>query len=247
MRLSCAHVIGLLALLATVTGAADEVGYREAREALVADLAQGTWSRDAVEDKHVLDAMRKVPRHEFVPKNARPEAYEDRPMPIGYGQTISQPYIVAFMTELLHVDGDDTVLEIGTGSAYQAAVLAELVKVVYTIEIVEPLAKQAAERLKSLKYENVHVRQGDGYFGWQEKAPFDAIIVTAAATHIPPPLIEQLKPGGRMVIPVGAPLQSQTLLLVEKTDEGAVRQKSILPVSFVPFTRSSEPQPNAQR
>ena len=233
------HLSALACAASTATATTDDV-YREARERLVEEIVQPEWGKEPVTDTKVIKAMRDVPRHEFVPENARVRAYGDHPLPIGYGQTISQPYIVALMTQLLEVGGDDTVLEIGTGSGYQAAVLAELVKEVYTIEIVEPLAKQATERLARLDYANVHVRHGDGYFGWEEHGPFDAIIVTAAATHIPPPLLEQLKPGGRMVIPVGAPLQGQTLLLVEKTDDGKIRQKSILPVVFVPFTRASE-------
>lgn len=217
--------------------------YRDARDALVASLAKPMQGRKAIEDARVLDAIREVPRHEFVREADRDRAYEDVPLDIGYGQTISQPYIVALMTQLLEVDENDKVLEVGTGSGYQAAVLSELVDEVYTLEVVEPLAEQADKRLEYLDFENVYVQQDDGYFGWQEHAPFDAIIVTAAASHIPPPLLEQLKPGARMVIPVGAPLQTQTLLLVEKSEEGAIRQESILPVRFVPFTRHRFDQP----
>lgn len=190
-----------------------------------------------VTNTQVLAAMQKVPRHEFVPERSRAAAYDDAPLPIGYGQTISQPYIVALMTELLELSRGDKVLEIGTGSGYQAAILAEIVGQVYTIEIIEPLADSAAARLKRLGYNKVEVKFGDGYFGWPEHAPFDAIIVTAAADHVPPPLIEQLKPGGRMVIPLGSVFFRQTLVLVEKDTDGKVRTRNIAPVAFVPLTR----------
>lgn len=187
-------------------------------------------------DEKVIKALGRVPRHEFVPYNLRYAAYENRPLPIGYGQTISQPYIVAIMTNLLQVGKDDRVLEIGTGSGYQIAVLAELVKKAYSIEIIEPLGKQAKERLQRLGYTNIELRIGDGYYGWEEQAPFDAIMVTAAASHIPPPLINQLKPGGRMLIPVGSRFMVQELLLVEKSASGKVTTRQMLPVSFVPLT-----------
>ncbi|MGH8711293.1 MAG: protein-L-isoaspartate(D-aspartate) O-methyltransferase [Burkholderiales bacterium] len=187
-------------------------------------------------DERVLAAMRKVERHKFVPPSEVVNAYQNRPLPIGYGQTISQPYIVAIMTDLMRVERNHTVLEIGTGSGYQAAVLAELAKAVYTIEIIEPLGKQAQERLQILGYRNVQTKVGDGYYGWEQYAPFDSIIVTAAASHIPPPLIKQLKPGGKMVIPVGAQFLTQYLMLVEKNPDGTVSSKQILPVSFVPLT-----------
>jgi len=186
--------------------------------------------------RHVMEAMGKVPRHEFVPPHLRRSAYENRPLPIGYGQTISQPYIVALMTDLLDVDEDDVVLEIGTGSGYQAAVLAELVEKVYTIEIVRELGEQAKGRLKRLGYQKVEVRVGDGYYGWEEHAPFDGIIVTAAASHIPPPLTKQLKSGGRMIIPVGSPFMTQQLMLVKKEKDGTIRTEQVLPVIFVPLT-----------
>ncbi|MFQ5841400.1 MAG: protein-L-isoaspartate(D-aspartate) O-methyltransferase, partial [Thermodesulfobacteriota bacterium] len=186
--------------------------------------------------RHVMEAMGKVPRHEFVPAHLRRSAYENRPLSIGYGQTISQPYIVALMTDLLDVDEDDVVLEIGTGSGYQAAILAELVERVYTIEIVRELGEQAKGRLKRLGYQNVGVRVGDGYYGWEEHAPFDGIIVTAAASHIPPPLIKQLKPGGRMIIPVGGPFMTQQLMLVKKEKDGKIKTRQVLPVLFVPLT-----------
>ncbi len=190
-------------------------------------------------DPETLDAMRTVPREEFVPVNLRSSAYYDRPLPIGYGQTISQPYIVAFMTEILNLQPASRVLEVGTGSGYQAAVLAEIAGEVFTIEIVEPLGVSAQTRLGSLGYTNVQTRIGDGYYGWPDQSPFDTIIVTAAASHIPPPLIEQLKPGGRMIIPVGSVMQVQHLLLVQKDLQGKVTQRSIMPVRFVPLTRGS--------
>jgi protein-L-isoaspartate(D-aspartate) O-methyltransferase len=187
-------------------------------------------------DPKVMDAMSKVPRHEFVPWQERHNAYENRPLPIGHGQTISQPYIVALMTDLLKPERQHKVLEVGTGSAYQAAILAELVAEVFTIEIIEPLGNQAKERLKQLNYNNVNVRIGDGYYGWEEHGLFDGIVVTAATSHIPPPLIHQLKPGGRMVIPVGSRFMVQQLVLVEKDAKGKVTTRQILPVMFVPLT-----------
>mgnify|MGYP005843259821 CR=1 FL=1 len=187
-------------------------------------------------DPRVLEAMGRVPRHEFVPKGLRGRAYENRPLPIGYGQTISQPYIVALMTDLLRVSPGDKVFELGAGSGYQAAVLAELGARVYTVEIVPALGEQARERLERLGYRDVAVRVGDGYYGWEEHAPFDAVVVTAAASHIPPPLVRQLKPGGRMVIPVGSPFQTQQLTWLEKSEAGAVTTRQLLPVLFVPVT-----------
>jgi protein-L-isoaspartate(D-aspartate) O-methyltransferase len=195
-----------------------------------------------VKDSATLRAMEAVARHEFVPESYRNYAYEDGPLPIGYGQTISQPYIVALMTELANLSRDQRglskgkkALEIGTGSGYQAAVLAEIIDSVYTIEIVKELGESARERLTRLGYQKVNTKIGDGYFGWEEHAPFDAIIVTAAAEHIPPPLINQLKEGGRMVIPVGHPYFTQNLVLVEKKD-GKVTSRDIIPVRFVPLT-----------
>lgn len=189
--------------------------------------------RRHIMDRQVLEAMRTVPRHLFVPREYRAEAYRDGPLPIGKGQTISQPYIVAIMTELLAIDSTSKVLEIGTGSGYQAAVLAEISDSVYTIEIIPELAQRADRLLDSLGYVDIHVKAGDGYLGWPEAAPFDAIIVTAAAPRIPEPLVEQLKTGGRMVIPVGD--FSQELMLLTKSDDGVV-EKSIIPVRFVPMT-----------
>ncbi len=184
----------------------------------------------------VMHSMRTVKRHLFVPKSKIPFAYENRPLAIGHGQTISQPYIVALMTDLLKPDQTDIVLEVGTGSGYQAAILSSLVSKVYTIEIIEPLADQVKERFQKLQYTNIISRTGDGYYGWEEYAPFDGIIVTAAASHVPPPLLQQLKPGGRMVIPVGSRFLTQQLLLIEKTQDGQISTQQILPVRFVPLT-----------
>jgi protein-L-isoaspartate(D-aspartate) O-methyltransferase len=199
-------------------------------------MVQEQMAERDITDPVVLQAMRRVQRHKFVPDDLIHEAYSDRPLPIGYGQTISQPYIVALMTELLAVKKTDHVLEIGTGSGYQAAVLAEIVDSVWTVEIVQELAKSAEERLWRLGYGKVHVKWADGYNGWPDHAPFDAIVVTAAAEHIPPPLVQQLKEGGRMVIPVGHPFFVQNLVLVEKRG-GKVSTRSIAPVRFVPLTR----------
>lgn len=219
--------------------AEESPAFQAARERMVSqDIARLGWAREGVKDETVLKAMRAVLRHEFVPEGARENAYADRPLPIGHGQTISQPYIVAYMTEMLQLKPGHRVLEIGTGSGYQAAVLAEITARVYSIEIIKPLAERAAETLKKQGYDTVEVRQGDGYFGWPEQGPFDAIIVTAAASHIPPPLVEQLKPGGRMAIPVGPPLQTQSLILVEKQEDGALRRRTVMPVRFVPLTRA---------
>ena len=188
-----------------------------------------------VANPDVVAALRHVPRHLFVPQAERERAYVDAPVPIGHGQTISQPYIVALMTDLLRLAPRARVLEIGTGSGYQAAVLAELGHQVYTIEIVSGLAEQAATRLSNLGYNAVHVRQGDGYYGWPEAAPFNGIVVTAAASQIPPPLLEQLKSGGRMVIPIGAAFLVQELMLIEKLVDGSIRTEALLPVAFVPL------------
>jgi protein-L-isoaspartate(D-aspartate) O-methyltransferase len=187
-------------------------------------------------DPAVMAAMGRVPRHEFVPTTLRYRAYENRPLPIGSDQTISQPYIVALMTDLLRPQPGDRVLEVGTGSGYQAAVLAELVGHVYTIEIVPALGERARETLERLGYRNVTVRVGDGYLGWPEQAPFDSVIVTAAPTEVPPPLIGQLKVGGRLVIPVGEPWTGQELLVHEKQADGSLTRRRVLPVAFVPLT-----------
>lgn len=209
-------------------------GYATQRKSMV--LTQ--IANRGVKDAATLEAMEKVQRHHFVPKEYRFAAYHDSPLPIGYGQTISQPYIVAYMTELTKPQKGMKALEIGTGSGYQAAVLAEIVDSVYTIEIVPQLGKSAEALLKRLNYTNVQVKVADGYHGWASKGPFDLIMVTAAAEHIPPPLIKQLKEGGRMIIPVGSPFMVQQLMLVEKRN-GKVRTRSLIPVRFVPFTRAN--------
>jgi protein-L-isoaspartate(D-aspartate) O-methyltransferase len=206
--------------------------FQATRERMVREQLSGL-PRD-ITNTRVLAAMSKVPRHEFVPERYRPRAYEDGPLPIGYGQTISQPYIVAFMTEQLEPRQTDRVLEIGTGSGYQAAVLAELVAEVYTIEIIEPLAQAAEADLKRLGYTNVHVRAGDGYLGWPEAAPFDSIIVTCAPEKVPQPLVAQLKEGGRMILPIG-PAWDQELVLLRK-EGGRLERDAVLPVRFVPMT-----------
>jgi protein-L-isoaspartate(D-aspartate) O-methyltransferase len=204
----------------------------EAHAALAAPALGGGTKIDPA----VLQAMRMVPRHEFVPEDVASLAYEDQPLPIGYGQTISQPFIVALMTDLLDVEKEDVVLEIGTGSGYQAAVLSPLVREVSSIEIVPELGAAAEERLARLGYSNVETKVADGYYGWPEKGPFDGIVVTAAANHVPPPLVQQLKPGGRMVIPIGGPFSTQQLMLVEKRPDGGVTTRQLLPVQFVPLT-----------
>ncbi|MCG6886695.1 MAG: protein-L-isoaspartate(D-aspartate) O-methyltransferase [Proteobacteria bacterium] len=235
-------VFYLLALLAG-PGLADE--FQDQRQAMIevieADVHRTSLYLDTEAlDDNVLDAMQRVPRHQFVPPEWQDKAYENRPLPIGHGQTISQPYMVAVMTDLLKPEKGQRVLEIGTGSGYQAAVLAELTANVFTMEIIEPLGIQARERLQRLGYQNVEVRIGDGYYGWEEQAPFDAIVVTAAASQIPPPLVKQLKPGGRMIIPVGSPFMVQQLVLVEKDLQGTLSVRQILPVRFVPLTGSHD-------
>ncbi len=221
-----------------------EEDFRQRREEMVRwqlAVPRG-MTADAVRDPQVLQAFREVPRHRFVPAEWALYAYSDHPLPIGYGQTISQPYMVAKMTELVQPQKHHRVLEIGTGSGYQAAILAQLVAEVYTIEIVAPLALTARSRLAELGYSNVTVRVGDGYLGWPERAPFDAIVVTAGATHIPPALVEQLKPGGRMVIPVGATPDTQKLLLVTKGNRGPrdIRVEDTMDVRFVPLVRGRQ-------
>jgi len=236
----------LLALVAVLAVAQnDEGSFRKLREEMVrTQLAGWRLGAEAVRDTPVLEAFRQVARHRFVPAELVPNAYEDRPLPIGYGQTISQPYMVAKMTELIEPKKGHRALEIGTGSGYQAAILSRLVADVYTIEIIESLGMTARERLAALGYANVEVRVGDGYYGWPEKAPFDCIVVTAAANHVPPPLIEQLKPGGRLVVPIGNPFQTQRLVLVTKGNKGPrdIRIQDIMPVSFVPLVSGSSAQ-----
>jgi protein-L-isoaspartate(D-aspartate) O-methyltransferase len=214
----------------------EDAAYRNDRKNLIDNHIIGA----GISDSETIRSMQTVPREKFVPQELKKHAYANQPLPIGYGQTISQPYIVALMTELLSVDANDRVLEIGTGSGYQAAVLAVIVREVYTIEIIEPLGRSARARLQNLGYENVYTKTGDGYYGWEEHAPFDAIIVTAAAGHIPPPLLKQLKTGGRMCIPVGQPYYPQILKLVTKSGEGSFTVQDIIPVQFVPFTRIDE-------
>lgn len=212
----------------------DEARHAARRQAMVIEIS-GHAPDEMPIDPAVLAAMGKVPRNRYVPPSQVEHAYENRPLSIGHGQTISQPYIVAFMTTLAQPRRDHKILEIGTGSGYQAAVLAELAGQVYSIEIIEPLGKQAAARLRGLGYKNIQTRIGDGYYGWQEAGPFDAIVVTAAAPTVPPPLIKQLKPGGRMVVPVGGSFHTQTLMLIEKRADG-IHSTQVLPVSFVPLT-----------
>lgn len=234
----------LVLLLILVPPTADADDFARERTRLAQEVAaEARHARHALAegrfDPAILAALGKVPRHEFVPATRRGQAYLNRPLPIGHGQTISQPFIVALMSQLLELKGDETVLEIGTGSGYHAAFLAELAQRVYSIEIVAPLAGEARTRLRRLGYGNVETRLGDGYFGWSEKGPFDAIVVTAAADHVPPPLVAQLKPGGRMVIPVGAPFHTQELVLLRKDADGRVSLREILPVAFVPLTGGS--------
>ncbi len=230
-----AALLGLLFFASSVV--AGEPDFAVLREQLVDEVRlYAGYAGDEPFSDAVLEVLSTVERHKFVPPGEVPFAYENRPLAIGYGQTISQPYIVALMTDLIAPEPDDIVLEIGTGSGYQAAVLAGLVDHVYSIEIIEALAKEATARLERLGYDNVSTKLGDGYHGWKEHAPFDAIVVTAAASHVPPPLIEQLKPGGRMVIPVGGRFVTQLLLLLEKNDEGEIIARQIGAVRFVPLT-----------
>ncbi len=214
----------------------DVARHKMVEEVLADANTTSSYSGVSALSPNVIVAMKKVERHRFVPDALAPAAYLNRPLPIGYGQTISQPFIVALMTDLMQVKAGDRILEIGTGSGYQAAILAEIAGSVYSIEIIEPLGKEAGERLISLGYRNVQTRVGDGYYGWPEAAPFDAIIVTAAASHVPPPLLKQLKIGGRIVIPLGTQFMTQYLMVVEKQPDGSVTTRQILPVRFVPLT-----------
>jgi protein-L-isoaspartate(D-aspartate) O-methyltransferase len=222
----------------------DEDRYAAQRERLVRAIKDYADGIGEPPDPRILAAIGSVPRHLLVPFAYRAEAYNDYPLPIGLGQTISQPSLVALMTHLLRPDEDDVVLEVGTGSGYQAAILSKLVDMVYTIEIVEPLAQSARQALQELGASNVHVRHGDGYLGWPEHGPFDGIIVTAGAEDVPAPLLEQLKPGGRMIIPVGPRNKVQTLRLIIKRENGEISEEAISWVRFVPLTR--EPQADAQ-
>ena len=226
------NILPFILLWVTFLFSFQEDPFKKKREEMVLQTIEGR----GVEDKEVIRSMKTVKRHLFVPEKNVPNAYDDRPLPIGFGQTISQPFIVAYMTEAIDSKPGYKVLEIGTGSGYQAAVLAEIVKEVYTIEIIPQLGDAAAARLKKLGYQNVSIKLTDGYFGWKEQAPFDAIIVTAAAEFVPPPLIEQLKDGGKMIIPIGSPFMNQMLMLIEKKGK-KITTKSLMPVVFVPFTR----------
>lgn len=213
------------------------VRYKTEREQMVrTQIAQPSDGRDAVHDPSVLDAMRAAPRHAFVAENQIAEAHQDSPLPIGHGQTISQPYIVALMTEQLNLKPDSKVLEVGTGSGYQAAVLAHLTPHVYSIEIIEPLAERARQVLDKQGYSTVQTQRADGYYGWKAHAPFDAIIVTAAAGHVPGPLWEQLAPGGRMVIPIGGAYEVQRLVVLSKQPDGTRKSQTVTAVRFVPMT-----------
>ncbi len=225
----------LILFLILALGFQENPDYKAAREKMVTSQIKAR----GIQDRFTLAAMRSVPRHQFVPEGLMASAYLDSPLPIGHGQTISQPYIVAFMTEIIKPQKDFKVLEIGTGSGYQAAVLAHIVNSVYTIEIIEALYMQAKKRLDELNYDNILIKNADGYYGWQEEGPFDAIVVTAAAEFVPPPLIEQLKDGGKMIIPVGTPFTTQQLLLVEKKN-GKIKTKSLMFVRFVTFTRAKD-------
>lgn len=229
-------VIGVVFIFSLALAKGGEDGYAGRRMEMVEQLK---GSRYGIKDERVLQAMAGTPRHEFVRKGEREQAYEDCPLPIGFGQTISQPFIVAFMTEALDLKSTDRVLEVGTGSGYQAAVLSHLVAEVYSIEIVEGLAKRAAETLTRLGYRNVKTKLGDGYKGWPAKAPFDAVIVTCAPDEVPQPLVDQLKEGGRMVIPVGERGTVQELYVMEKKG-GRIKSKAVMPVRFVPMTREGE-------
>jgi len=230
-------------LRAEASGTGGQPTFDAARDEARQRMVERQIEQRGVDDEAVLAAMRSVPRHEFVPPARSDRAYADTPLPIGHGQTISQPYIVAFMTEKLQLEPGDRVLEIGTGSGYQAGILGAMGVEVVSIEIIRPLAEQAAGRLERLGYDNVTAIHGDGYYGYEQLAPYDAIIVTAAAQHVPPPLIEQLKPGERMLIPVGRAGWTQNLLLVTKTEDGRTRTRNLMSVAFVPLTgdRNEEP------
>lgn len=234
-------ILGMLGLVCAVPLAAAAEDYTVLRQRLVEQVSEDVnrtraYIGKSALDERVMRVLGTVGRHRFVPVSLQSQAYENRPLPIGYGQTISQPYIVALMTDLLEPEAGDVVLEIGTGSGYQAAILSRLVDRVYTIEIIPELAESASARLRRLGFENVEVKNADGYYGWQEHAPFDSIIVTAASSHIPPLLVQQLKPGGVLMIPVGPAFQVQQLSLVKKDAGGEVTVRQVMPVRFVPFT-----------
>lgn len=229
LRFIFIFLISLFFVFSACAGEKDPHDFKKLREAMVVTQIEAR----GIKNKKVLDAMRKVERHRFVPKEYMSAAYEDHPLPIGEDQTISQPYIVALMTEILEPDNTKKVLEIGTGSGYQAAILAELVQSVYTIEIIDVLGKRAEKTLSDLGYKNIKVKTGDGYKGWKEFSPFDAIIVTCAPSHIPQPLKDQLAEGGRMIIPVGERYHQELILLTK--ERGIIKQKEIIPVIFVPM------------
>ena len=235
------RILSLLLISSVLLSAEDD--YARQREnmirAIEADVnATSIYIKKEALDPRVMEAMNTVPRHALVPINQRSNAYLNRPLPIGYGQTISQPYIVAIMTDLLNPQPEHKILEVGTGSGYQAAILSRLVRQVYTIEVIEALGKRAKVDLAELGYDNIQTQIGDGYYGWRQHAPFDGIVVTAAASHVPPPLIQQLKPGGRIIIPVGSRFLTQQLLLITKDEGGNLTTRQILPVRFVPLTGS---------
>jgi len=235
------RILSLLLISSVLLSAEDD--YARQREnmirAIEADVdATSIYIKKEALDPRVMEAMNTVPRHALVPINQRSDAYLNRPLPIGYGQTISQPYIVAIMTDLLNPQPEHKILEVGTGSGYQAAILSRLVRQVYTIEVIEALGKRAKVDLAELGYDNIQTQIGDGYYGWRQHAPFDGIVVTAAASHVPPPLIQQLKPGGRIIIPVGSRFLTQQLLLITKDEGGNLTTRQILPVRFVPLTGS---------
>ena len=235
------RLAALLLLAATAAVARSAGPYEAERMTLLREIEQDVrdtavyLNRRAL-DERVMRALATVPRHEFVPADDRDYAYENRPLPIGHGQTISQPYIVAIMTDLIEPAAGCRALEVGTGSGYQAAILGQLCAEVYTVEIIEALGIAARERLARLGYGNVEVRLGDGYYGWEQHAPYDAIVVTAVASHIPPPLLKQLKPGGRMILPIGTRFTAQELVLITRGGDGRVTTRQILPVRFVPLT-----------
>ncbi len=228
------HILLLFAANYIVIAQIEE-DYKMDRTAMVIEQLKSR----GISHKETLKAMEKVPRHLFIPEGYLERAYDDNPLPIGYGQTISQPFMVAYMTEVIKPNSSFKVLEIGTGSGYQAAILAEIVDSVFSVEIIPELANDAKKLLNKLKYNNIYIKSGDGYYGWKEHAPYDAIIVTAAATYIPPPLIKQLKPEGIMIIPVGHPYQVQQLVMVKKKGD-KVKTNTLFPVKFVPFMRSNE-------
>lgn len=238
---SCAKKLLPLMLLALLWGQTEAQDWQAARQIMINEIKADVvdtarYIGKSKLDDRVMDVMARVPRHKFVPRDQQSYSYENRPLSIGYGQTISQPYIVALMTDLLQPHEEDVMLEVGTGSGYQAAVLSYLVKKVYSMEIIPELAVRARKQIKEVGINNVVIRSGDGFFGWPEKGPFDGIIVTAVGSQIPPPLIKQLTPGGRMIIPVGDRFSVQYLLLIEKDSNGTISTRQVLPVSFVPLT-----------